>query len=308
MKLTKLYKLLKASEEKCRRIVTNELKENGYTPTAAKDFIYAEGSVPVLLVAHYDTVPDTPTYVKNNKGILSAKHGLGADDRAGIYAILETIKEHKCHVLFTGGEEIGGVGARAFTKSGIKPEVNYIIQLDRRGTNDAVYYEGDNKEFEQFITDNGWETAIGTFTDICIIAPYLGASAVNLSIGYKNEHCDNETLNTKAMFNIIRRIPKLLYNPRKFEWIEKPYTSWYGGCSDWYDYEDYYDPYIITYEDELGFVKEDLFYGIDDVHAVGEFLMEHPSLTYRHIGDIRFAEGKDEDLLWTRKSSSYLVA
>lgn len=302
-----LYTLLKADEKQARKIITKILKENGYEPVVAKDFIYAEGSIPVLLVAHYDTVPTPPKYIKNTKGVLSAKHGLGADDRAGIYAILETIVKHHCHVLFTGGEEMGGIGAKAFTKSGISPDVNYCIQLDRRGSNDAVYYDGANEEFEEFITSHGWETETGSFTDICILCPYLEVSGVNLSIGYQNEHRDEETLDTAVMNANIKRIPELL-DGEKFEWIEAEYDwgypSWYrgtyygGGWDDWDDWDNSYSVrkkyeekiYLVTFYNEDGEKDADESIGVDYFSAVGYFLMNHTTLTFEHIISIRADE------------------
>lgn len=291
-----LYTLLKADEKQIRKILIKELKENGYTPVIHNDFIYAEGTVPVMLVGHYDTVPKPPKYVVNRNGILSAKKGLGADDRAGIYAILTLMVKHHCHILFTGGEETGGIGAKAFVKSGIKPaELNYIIEMDRRGENDAVYYQGDNEEFEEFITSFGWETDWGTYTDICELAPALGVSAVNLSIGYQNEHTHKETLDTAVMSKNIARIPAML-DGKFYEWKEKPdhyYYSGYGKSFDWYGYEEI----AIKYEDKDGTVKTSVSWGASVEEALGTFFMEHPDICYQDVIDYvdYYEYGMDDD-------------
>ncbi len=298
-----LYTLLKADEKQVRKIITKSLLENGYRPVITKDFIYAAGTIPVLLIAHYDTFADSPRFIKNDKGILSGlvgnkPHQLGADDRAGIYAILETIPKHHCHVLFTGGEERGGIGATAFTNSGIKPEVNYCLQFDRRGSNDAVYYDSDNPDFEDFITSHGWETATGSFTDICEVCPYLGVMGVNLSIGYKNEHTTSETLDTKVMNENIKRIPELLEGD-KFEYIEREYLfdwddwdypSWYRGTyyGDGWDYVGVDDAkgdgkYLITFYDEEYTEGEEVIDATGYFSAVGLFLFNYQFLTYSHI-------------------------
>ena len=238
--MANLLTLLKASEKQVRKIATKELCANGYKPIVHEQYIYAEGSVPVLLVAHYDTVlAKPPTSIRISNGWLSAKKGLGADDRAGVYAILEIIRKHHCYVLFTGGEEKGCIGAEAFTKSGIKPDVNYIIELDRKGDNDAVYYDGANDKFEDFITSHGWKTAYGSFTDICTLAPYIGVAAVNLSIGYYDQHTPNETLDTNAMNKIIGRVPAL-FEGERYEWGEDKFSRYYGGYYGG-KYDDYYD-------------------------------------------------------------------
>lgn len=304
-----LYTLLKADEKQVRKIVIKSLKANGYMPIVTEDFIYAAGSIPVLLVAHYDTFEESPRYIKNDNGILTGRignkpHQLGADDRAGIYAILETIPKHHCHVLFTGGEERGGIGATAFTNSGIKPDVNYCLQFDRKGANDAVYYWADNPDFEDFISEHGWETADGTYTDICEICPYLGVMGVNLSIGYMNEHTVLETLDTEVMNLNIKRIPELL-DGEKFDYIEAEYSydypDWYRGLyyggswlddepdftfkwkGDRYEREEKVKEFLVRFYDGDEESEYETVNAEDYFAAIGIFLINHPTLTYRHI-------------------------
>ena len=132
------------SQERLKQALETELIENGYAVRKQRGFLYAEGTVPVLLVAHLDTVhrtqPETICYSTDGTVMMSPQ-GIGGDDRAGVYMILRLIQRVHCHVLFCEDEETGGHGARAFTKSGIKPEVNYIVELDRTGSNDAVFYQ-----------------------------------------------------------------------------------------------------------------------------------------------------------------------
>lgn len=280
----KLFSILKANEAQARRLILKELNANGYEPTVTDDFIYAEGTIPVLLVAHYDTVLDRPPrFIEQKDGVLSGRNGLGADDRAGVYAICEIIKNHHCHVLFTGGEEIGCVGAKAFTQSGLKPEVNYIIELDRRGDNDAVYYEGGNEEFEAFITEHGWKTAYGTFTDICELAPYIGTAAVNLSIGYQNEHRPNESLDTRVLNENIKRVP-LLLDGGFFEWVES-YDPWFWGTRGNLSWDD--DAFVIYYSpDGVKVYESRMTSAYTEEEAVGLFLMCHPTLCYNSIIEV----------------------
>ena len=87
-------------------------------------------------------------------------------------------------MLFCEDEETGGHGARAFTQSGIAADVHYIVEMDRRGDNDAVFYECDNPEFTEFVCSFGFSEEAGSFSDISVIAPYLKRAAVNISAGY----------------------------------------------------------------------------------------------------------------------------
>ena len=276
--------------------------------------------MPVLLVAHYDTVLSRPPrWVNNKEGVLSAKNGLGADDRAGIFAILEVIQKYHCSVLFTGGEEKGGLGAYAFTNTGIKPSVNYIIELDRRGENDAVFYDCANEEFIDFVESKGWQEAFGTFSDISIIAPYLEVAAVNLSIGYMNEHHKNETLDGNALRKIIERLPDLLHEEKKYKYIEATRSfKWDRGYYDYYGYDygygyyrndlEYTPCWAILYKRYEGTTEcLELVEGVSELEAIGSFLVSHPTLTADEILTVmdeeEYYEWEEEEIKNERKSA-----
>jgi hypothetical protein len=196
----------------------------GYRAQTNKGFIYAKGSIPVLLVAHLDTVHrktvKTICYSPNGKIIMSPE-GIGGDDRAGVFMIQQIIKEHRCHVLFCEDEERGGIGASRFIESKIKPEVNYIVELDRRGSNDAVFYDCDNQDFTRFVKGFGFVEDFGSFSDISIIAPKLGIAAVNISAGYYNEHTLHEHVDMEAVENNIKRVGEMVAaTSERFDYIE----------------------------------------------------------------------------------------
>jgi hypothetical protein len=81
----------------------------------------------VLLMAHYDSVPNSPG---------------AADDIAGVAAVLETVRLLKATglhardvmVLFTDGEEAGLLGADAFFRGDpLRPHVGVVLNLEARG-------------------------------------------------------------------------------------------------------------------------------------------------------------------------------
>ena len=201
------------SQERLKQALETELIENGYAVQKQSGFLYAQGTVPVLLVAHLDTVhrtqPETICYSADGTVMMSPQ-GIGGDDRAGVYMILRLIQSVHCHVLFCEDEETGGHGARAFTKSGIKPDVNYIVELDRTGSNDAVFYQCRNRQFERHINSFGFQTAFGSFSDISILAPHLNLAAVNLSTGYYHAHQPGEYVRLDKVEELIGRVEKLL--------------------------------------------------------------------------------------------------
>ena len=208
--------VLRLRQAELKKALREELLEMGYTPIFRKGFLYAPGELPVLVVAHLDTVhcepPSIICYSKDGRYMMSPQ-GIGGDDRTGVYMILQILQRVNCHVLFCEDEESGGYGAKAFTKSSIKVNVNYIIELDRKGDNDAVYYGCDNREFRRFIRGFGFEEASGSFSDISILAPHLKTAAVNISAGYYNAHRNHEMIDTEVMRNNVERIIGMIVTP-----------------------------------------------------------------------------------------------
>lgn len=180
------------------------------------DYILCEGTIPIMLVAHMDTVfpmPPDEIYYDREKNVLWSPSGLGADDRAGVFAILQILRAgYRPHVCLTTDEEVGCVGASELTIDWPTPpfNINFCIQLDRRGANDCVFYDCENDDFTKFIEKYGFETQWGTFTDISIIAPDWGCAAVNLSVGYFGEHSPTEILNAGYLYRTINRVKCIL--------------------------------------------------------------------------------------------------
>ena len=290
-------------------------------------YIFAKGDLPIMLTAHLDTVYTQPVINFNDEnGIITSPQGIGADDRAGIFIIKKLIeKGYRPFVLLCTDEEIGSVGASEFVKDRsvykLCEPVKYILELDRRGTNDAVYYDCDNKDFSEYIEHiTSYKEASGSFSDISVIAPALGVAAVNLSVGYENEHSGpTERFSLKACKNTIQAVEKLIKdekNASKFVYIERKYDyhsyaydrefrNYYGYdtfSDDGYDYYGKFDPIIKTEEGESKEAKEyEIVYRIDgygtidfviiqaasELEAIGRFLTHFNTLTSQDIVDIQ---------------------
>ena len=209
------------------------LRQRGKERVLNQDgFLYSPGSHPVLLIAHLDTVhQQIPTVLYIDKtnspaGDLWCQEGIGGDDRCGVFIVMELIKALDCHVLFTEDEEIGGRGAIKFCASGIHPDVQFIVEFDRKGNSDAVFYGCDNPEFTNFVEGYGFRESAGTFSDISYIAPALAIAAVNLSSGYYHAHSRHEFIRISDVESIIERAARLLSNvDTKYRYMEK-YPEW----------------------------------------------------------------------------------
>ena len=219
--------ILRMRQKELKHYLAGHLKKSGYEAVKKKGFLYAAGDVPVLLVAHLDTVhQEHPSIIcRSNDGrFLMSPQGIGGDDRCGVYMILQIIEAARCHVLFCEDEEVGGHGARAFAGSGIDVDVNYIVEMDRRGSNDAVFYDCSNPEFAEFVCSFGFKEAAGSFSDISVIAPYLNTAAVNISAGYYNEHRLHEVIDTSYLQYNVERITEMVQSQtKKYLYVKRKY-------------------------------------------------------------------------------------
>ena len=202
-----------------------------------KKYLVAEGNIPIALVAHLDTVHrERPQFIFRDKeeDIVWSPQGLGADDRAGVFMILEILASGFLpHVIFTTDEEKGGIGASALAdhKNPFK-DLRYMIELDRSGYIDCVFYECNNKEFEKYVESFGFKTDWGTYSDICELCPAWGVAGVNLSVGYFYEHTLGELLNTSVMYETIAKVKLMLMEMDipSFKFIPYENTAWhYNG-------------------------------------------------------------------------------
>lgn len=232
MTIKLLKKILNQPSQILLRGMESRFKQLGYTDIERNEFfLYAKGTKPVLLVAHVDTVHEP--YVGKDRRILHDQKrdilwcptGLGADDRAGVYGILEIVKNgHRPSILLTEEEEWGGVGAKEFLahRGHVLQDYHFMIELDRKGREEAVYYSCENEEFKKYINSFGFKTSIGTFSDISVLLQSQ-VCAVNLSIGYRDEHMNHETLYIRHMYNTIGKVCDMLGKPTK-EYRFTPYT------------------------------------------------------------------------------------
>ena len=259
--LPEFVDICKLSQSDLKNHLKKELAELGYEEIISKDgYLYAKGEIPILLVAHMDTVHTAKlkSYFERtdsaNQHVLNSPQGIGGDDRCGVYSILEIIKAKKCSVLFCEDEETGGRGVRKFVVgkhiSDIK-NMKYLIELDRAHSKDAVFYYCDNKEFTKFICENtGYKESYGSFSDISVLAPAAEVAAVNLSCGYYNAHLTTEYVVIEEMLNTIEVVKKLVdVECEQFKYIKKTYSYGnYGGYGGYY--RNYYNNGYSHEEDE----------------------------------------------------------
>lgn len=200
-------------------------------------FILVRGESPILLVAHLDTVHKSPVEIicaSKGGNVLMSPQGIGGDDRCGVYALVKVFEsaQVKPWLLFTCDEEIGGVGADTFCTAHAQGKLpaeldalKFIVEIDRRGACDAVYYDCANFDFEDYISGKGFVTAQGSFSDISFIAPELGVAAVNLSSGYYNAHKLHEYIVRSELERTIDAVSEMVSDAAQVDFPVFPYLD-----------------------------------------------------------------------------------
>ena len=221
MTFTNLFKM---TDKEIYEFVIKQLNLAGYTKIKEEPkYVAAQGDIPILLVAHLDTVflditrKNMSVFYDQDHRVFWSPDGLGADDRAGVAMILTLLTETNLrpHILFTTDEESGDTGAMdaLSCRKILFKDLRYIIELDRQGYKEAVYYNCFNKKFETYINSFGFDTDYGTYTDISILCPHWNIAGVNLSVGYYNEHSYAEHFFVNAWIYTYHKIITMLENP-----------------------------------------------------------------------------------------------
>ena len=283
--MTKLEDFLRPTQEQLFKRLCKHFK--GKTLISKGNFVLVKGVAPIMLVSHLDTVHEKP--VKDicttaDGNILMSPQGIGGDDRCGCFALVKAYNaaQVKPWLLFTCNEEIGGLGAQAFADcfaQGKLPvelaTLKCIVEIDRRGANDAVYYDCYNPAFEEYITGKGFVTTFGSFSDISIIAPALDVAAVNLSSGYYNAHRLNEYIVRSELEHTIKHVVEIVADSTRTDFPRYKY-----------DIVGYYD-----YFDETIEVPNDL---PADLHEIYEELRD--VYTAEQLDEVRLQYGNH--VLW----------
>lgn len=170
---------------------------------------------PICMVAHCDTIsrPRGVELVIDGVSLKNERGVLGADDRAGVYAILRLLDTSvkRPYVIFTNYEESGCVGVRELIRQdAFAPyieEVRLFIEPDRRGDNDYVYYSRIlPADIGAFARKFGYTMAHGSTSDVRHLTEKYKRPHLNLSIGYYDQHTSEEKLRLDEMAASIVRI------------------------------------------------------------------------------------------------------
>lgn len=211
-----------------------------------------------LFSSHIDTVHRDSGYQKIhydtgiNQVFKTDNQPLGADDAAGVWLMLEMLKEKvPGRYVFHVGEERGGIGSNALVD--LRPDflepVKRAVAFDRRGvTNVITHQAGGRCASDAFATELsaqlnrsiGMKYApcdSGIFTDTANFT-HIIPECTNLSVGYESEHSPKETQNVRHL--LLLRDALLRVN-----WNDLPVERDPNEIEQWDDYR--FNSYSLDY-------------------------------------------------------------
>lgn len=282
------FKELKLSKNK--KISFNQLK----SPTGdTLAYYYKASDDPILWSSHTDSVHTGSGNVNvafdpfmNLVYVADTQCPLGADDAAGMWIMFQMIRAGIGGTyMFHIGEEVGGIGSSgvALHHPDFLKKYKAAIAFDRKDVCSVITHQGFDRccsdDFaDSFITCLGLDTLGkddgGVFTDTANYTGLIG-ECTNISIGYYDEHTQNESLDAEYLVKLLSALITAFSNgfdglvfKRKPGEVESSYNKYYGGGwskfmekkynpksynknkrSMAYDYFDSYDDYYDRFND-----------------------------------------------------------
>lgn len=222
-----------------------------------------EASEYPCVVAHYDQVHkdiEDAFHLLEVDDILVAfdlnekqQHGVGGDDKCGIYVCLKALERvENIKLVFFAQEEWGCVGSGQCNMEFFK-DVSLCIQADRRGNNEVIQRTNGVKVFNklykkhisELIAEFGYKfSQNGTLTDVGELKSRgMFAPAMNLGAGYYNAHTDVEYVIISELENCCEMTIALCLlgadqtHGHKAEHKYAQYGSYTGGGRNSYNYD-----------------------------------------------------------------------
>ena len=245
-----LFQIFNMKEEEICKEFMSFAKDKGINYEYAPNrYLWIKQNSNVCLTAHLDTVGygHTDKEIVDENGLIKAYRNnnrtiLGADDRAGVFIIWELfVNGGTFDILLFDGEEIGGIGSTNFIET--EPDLSNIklmISLDSPFHNRYIWYGNANcyQGLFEYVDSFGFvNDGHGIFTDITILTEYYDIPAINLSVGYRHQHTDEEYLDVESMYMTMRKLKRMLDENKqysfnkikpKLEPLDDLEEDWYG--------------------------------------------------------------------------------
>jgi len=233
-------------EKRMSKFIQRYLKEMGILDfQVLGNQIYRIKKNTPMVVAHMDQVGKTPIkriFYSHKEKIISGDANIGADDKNGIWVILNLLAKFKdLSFIFSDQEEAGGNVDAVFDEidDNIIKTIKYCLVFDRRNGSDILASWNDycGEDLEKDIVEigkkYGYVAAMGLWSDCDIISSWV--PCVNLSCGYYLPHTEKEYTSISELKKSLAFGEELLSSLTKtYNRVDKPFYK-YGNYLDNYN-------------------------------------------------------------------------
>lgn len=216
-----------------------------------------------ILSAHLDQVKTNGKavkfYINDSERIIAfndkwEQTSLGADDKNGVWLIMQMLKEYPegLNFIISEGEETGCNGIKMLENAKILDnDINYsqfCIVLDRRGGKDMLKTGAGTTFCDTLAQDlcnflhQDFEVTSGSLSDTCTISKYC--ESVNMSVAYDNPHTAKEVTDYKRLKEIRDELSSILncfehYSTPPSIYNKTKTTTSYYNRKQWDEYYGY---------------------------------------------------------------------
>lgn len=184
-------------------------------------------------------------------GYSSKEHtfcNLGADDKNGIFIILEALKKYDCIKVALFREEECGCNGSNHAEMKFFEDCRFVLQCDRKGNSDLITSIGGtdlcSEAFIQAIDPERFNyiPAVGMMTDVETLKEKgLSVSAVNISCGYYNPHQSEEITVKRDLEGCWKLVQHIIEDCTEVYPHEVGENGYYGFYDEWELESELYD-------------------------------------------------------------------
>ena len=225
------------NEQNMSRFVQSQLNKMHISFMTDEDMqIYSIKPNTPLLCAHMDQVGhEQVTQLINTGYMITGDKNIGADDKNGIWIILNLLQRHpNLSFIFSTQEEVGGnLHTILYEHKDILTTMPYALIFDRKGLGDIIGTENAycNDDLEDEAATIGqrfnYKPAQGVWSDCDAISNRV--PCMNLSCGYYNAHANDEYTIIPELYNALEFGNALLHElPNKRHKLPQKYEPIFG--------------------------------------------------------------------------------
>lgn len=203
-----LDKILKLTDEGLSIRMEKELFRQGYNVIHGNGYYFAEGSIPVLLIAHINSIhEEQPIEICKSENFWMAPEGIGGENRCGIYALLQIVRHYHCHILLLNDKINNNITSLL---NGLSEDfyIAFAIDLALEGKNECLIHRCTDVMIRSALKERGYE--LTPSAAILEFPKNLKLTYISISTGFYDSYLQSERICIDDVWHSVRTIERIL--------------------------------------------------------------------------------------------------